>query len=487
MALKLYNTLTRTKENFEPLLPGRVSMYVCGPTVYDVPHIGHARSAYVFDVARKYFRYKGYDVVFVRNVTDIDDKIIARAADDLRGSGKAISDTVLSEASRAVAEKYLDVYHRQLDMIGIEPPTHEPRATQNIDEMIKFTAGLIEKGYAYVSDGNVYFSVNKFEGYGKLSNRNKDELLHGVRKGMDEKKEHPLDFALWKASKSGEPFWDSPWGPGRPGWHIECSVMSTKLLGDRFDIHGGGIDLIFPHHENEIAQSEAATGKAFSRYWMHNGLLTVCGEKMSKSLGNYITISDLLLKYPDPDMLKISFASSHYRSPVDHSDEKMEEAGRAKERILNFMDRVYGAEKVQDRSVSEESFGADGLVRELRDEFDDAMNDDLNTALALAVIFKAVKAGNDILSGNAVEDKAVPGKLSALRDFVKECSGILGLTLRRADVEGSLKQEVSRLIEERNNARDNKDYKKADAIRAQLSQLGIKVEDTSGGSEWKKK
>jgi cysteinyl-tRNA synthetase len=485
MTLKLYNTLTRTKEDFESLVPGRVSMYVCGPTVYDVPHIGHARSAYVFDVARKYFRYKGYDVLFVRNVTDIDDKIIARAAEDLRSSGKEISDTVLSEASKTVAEKYLEVYRRELEMIGIEPPTHEPRATRNIKEMIEFTAGLIEKGYAYVSDGNVYFSVNKFEGYGKLSNRNKDELLHGVRKGMDEKKEHPLDFALWKASKSGEPFWESPWGPGRPGWHIECSVMSTKLLGDRFDIHGGGIDLIFPHHENEIAQSEAATGKAFSRYWMHNGLLTVCGEKMSKSLGNYITISDLLLKYPDPDILKISFASSHYRSPVDHSDEKMEEAARAKERILNFMDRA--CRELKDQDPGEESIGEDDPDGELRDEFDEAMNDDLNTALAMAVIFKAVKSGNDILAGNVSEDKAARKKLRALKSFVKQSTGILGLTLERADVEGSLKQEVSRLIAERNKARDNKDYKKADAIRAQLSQMGVKVEDTSGGSEWKKK
>ena len=469
------------------MTPGKISMYVCGPTVYDVPHIGHARSAYVFDVARKYFSYRGYEVIFVRNVTDIDDKIIARAAEGIKTSGSLPSGEVLSEASRAVAEKYLDVYHRQLDMIGIEPPTYEPRATENIKEMIEFAEGLIEKGYAYVSDGSVYFDVRKFDTYGKLSNRNKDELLHGVRKCVDERKEHPLDFALWKSSKSGEPFWESPWGPGRPGWHIECSVMSIKLLGEQFDIHGGGLDLVFPHHENEIAQSEAATGKSFAAYWMHNGLLTVRGEKMSKSLGNYITISDFLAKYPDPDILKISFASSQYRSPVDYSDEKMEEAARSKERILIFLDKV---EKVSgDISLTGEKdlSGEEGPAGVLRREFEGAMDDDLNTALAVAAIFKAVKAGNDILSRGPGADGKFSGEIVKLKELVLECAGVLSLTLSKPDVGTDIKEKVRLLVEERTRAREDKNYEKADAIRAKLAEMGVAVEDVSGGSEWRKK
>lgn len=478
--LKIYNTLTRTKEIFQPMASGKVSIYVCGPTVYDVPHIGHARSAYVFDFVRRYFRYKGYDVLFVRNVTDIDDKIIAKAKDGLNSSEISLSGDSLSAATRNVAEKYLGIYHSQLEALGIEPPTHEPRATENIRGMIDFTAGLIEKGYAYVSEGSVYFSVNKFESYGKLSNRDKEELLHGVRKGVDENKEHPLDFALWKASKPGEPFWKSPWGEGRPGWHIECSVMSTKLLGDQFDIHGGGIDLVFPHHENEIAQSEAATGKAFARYWMHNGLLTVSGEKMSKSLGNFITIADLLKKYPDADILKISFAASHYRSPVDYSDEKMIEAARSKERILIFLERSGFTEK--------ENFPANEATKEhFRKEFEEAMDDDLNTALAMAVIFKAVKIGNDILSSENGCDESRMTDLKALRGVVKEFSGVLGLTLGKDEVGDDLKGKVKRLIAERNEARQNRDYKKADSIRAELMEMGVTVEDTSGGSAWRKK
>jgi cysteinyl-tRNA synthetase len=483
--LKLYNTLTRNKEVFRTLEPGKVSMYVCGPTVYDVPHIGHARSAYVFDVARKYLRYKGYDVIFVRNVTDIDDKIINRAAENLRDSGEEPSDEALSGASKAVAEKYLEIYHCQLDALGIERPTYEPRATQNIEEMIKFTSALVEKGFAYVAEGSVYFRVQRSVSYGKLSNRDKDELLCGVRKSVDEKKEHPLDFALWKASKPGEPFWESPWGRGRPGWHIECSVMSSKLLGDRFDIHGGGIDLVFPHHENEIAQSEAATGMGFAVYWMHNGLLTVNGEKMSKSLGNYITISDILDEYRDPDVLKISFAASHYRSPVDYSAEKMEEAARSKERVLIFLERVERIERGGGAASEEEKPGKNGIAGEFLKEFEEAMDDDMNTALALASVFKAVKAGNDIISRVTEDDSRSRAELKALKEAIVKSTGILGITTRRSDVDAGMKEKVTRLLSERDSARKNKDYDKADAIRSELLEMGVRVEDTSGGSEWR--
>ncbi len=295
--ITLYNTLTRKKEEFRPMEDGKVKMYVCGPTVYDVPHIGHARSAYVFEVIRKYFEYAGFDVVFVRNVTDIDDKIIKKASDELRETGEDASSDILREKVREVAVRYLDVYHSAMDMLGIRPPVVEPKATESIPQMIAFIETLIQKGYAYASGKDVYFSVDKFTEYGKLSKQDKEQMMHGVRIGVEEKKRHPLDFALWKEAKPYEPCWESPWGEGRPGWHIECSVMSTGILGEQFDIHGGGLDLIFPHHENEIAQAEAATGKTFANYWIHNGLLSVNGEKMSKSLGNYIIIADFLEKY----------------------------------------------------------------------------------------------------------------------------------------------------------------------------------------------
>ncbi len=480
--LTLYNTLTRKKEVFTPMVEGQLSMYVCGPTVYDVPHIGHARSAYVFDIARKYFRYKGFDVFFVRNVTDVDDKIIAKAVEDLKNEGAEITGETVTAMVKRVAEKYLDIYRAQLGILGIEPPTREPKATRSINEMIDFTSRLVKKGYAYVSGGSVYFSVNKFNAYGKLSNRDKDELLHGVRIDADEKKEHPLDFVLWKASKPDEPSWESPWGPGRPGWHIECSVMSTALLGEQFDIHGGGIDLIFPHHENEIAQSEAATGKPFARYWMHNGLLTVRGEKMSKSLGNYITISDFLEKYSDPDILKLSFASSHYRSPVDYSDEKMEEARRGKERILIFLDKA----SKPIASAGAEGAGQGGISDKLREEFEQAMDDDLNTSLALSVIFKAVKAGNDILAGSDRGSIGRAGELKGLKDLIVDGSGILGLSLDRVKVASEDEEKIKTLIAEREAARKDRDYDKADAIRQRLSGMGVVVEDTAGGTEWRK-
>jgi cysteinyl-tRNA synthetase len=493
--MKIYNTLTRQKEEFTPIEKKKVKMYVCGPTVYDAPHIGHARSAYAFDVIRRYFEYKGFEVLFVRNVTDVDDKIIKKAAEELEELGLAASENALRERVKTVAVRYLETYHRELDILGIMPPTLEPKATDNIDGMQSFISRLIDRGYAYVSGEDVYFSVDKFESYGKLSNRNKDEMIHGVRVEVGEKKRHPLDFALWKASKPGEPSWESPWGPGRPGWHIECSVMSTKILGNSFDIHGGGLDLIFPHHENEIAQSEAATGKPFANYWVHNGLLTVNGEKMSKSLGNYITISDFLGKYSDPDLIKLAFSAGHYRSPMDYSDHKMEEARRAKERILIFFDKTdrMNEERGEDVFPEDLKMDADAVVRAqeqlnfMREEFEEAMDDDFNTPAATSTIFKAVKRGNDVLASGDIPENEKAYILKGLKNFILGTADILGLSLRPVEMESAAEESIKALVEAREKARRDKDYGKADAIRRELLDKGVAVEDTPGGPVWRKK
>jgi cysteinyl-tRNA synthetase len=491
--ITIYNTLSRKKEEFTPIESKKVKMYVCGPTVYDVPHIGHARSAYIFDVIRRYLEYKASSVIFVRNVTDVDDKIISKAARELEELGESAHGAALRERVKAVSARYLDIYHRQLDILGIMPPTFEPRATDNIDKMQAFIKKLIDKGYAYVSAGDVYFSVDRFSSYGKLSNRDKDEMIHGVRVDLDAKKKHPLDFALWKSVKPGEPSWESPWGEGRPGWHIECSVMSTGTLGDMFDIHGGGLDLIFPHHENEIAQSEAATGKPFANYWVHNGLLTVNGEKMSKSLGNYITVSDLLEKYPDPDLIKLAFCFSHYRSPMDYSDDKMEEARRAKERILIFfgkaddLDREISASSSDGKPDPEVIVKVQKIVSDLREEFEEAMDDDFNTPGASAVIFKAVKKGNDVLVDDNLSSFEKAHVSKALKNFIMTAAGTLGLSLIPVEVDNGAAGEIAVLVEAREKARKDKDYAKADSLRQELLEMGVVVEDTPGGPVWRKK
>ena len=487
--IRIYNTLTRKKEEFTPLEEGKIKMYVCGPTVYDVPHIGHARSAFSFDVIRRYFEYAGFQVHFVRNVTDIDDKIINKAVSELEEMGTNISGSALKTRADDVAVRYLDEYHHELDILGIKPPTVEPKATENIKQMFEFIQILIDKGFAYASGGDVYFSVEKFSGYGKLSNRNKDEMLHGVRVDVDEKKKYPLDFALWKEAKENEPFWESPWGDGRPGWHIECSVMSTNILGNRFDIHGGGLDLIFPHHENEIAQAEAATGETFANYWIHNGLLSVNGEKMSKSLGNYITISDFRTKYSDSDLLKIAFLSSHYRSPMDYSDEKMDEAHRTKERIMIFFDKVEklegdgDAKKDIDPSVLP---GTQATINNLRIKFNEAMDDDFNTPSAMAVVFEAVKAGNECL---ADEDVPKADKLYityAIKNYIVRMADVLGLSLTPAQIEADEQDEIEKLVAEREKARKSKDFNRSDEIRDVLLEKCIVVEDTPEGPVWRK-
>lgn len=481
----IYNTLNKKKQEFKPLEEGKVSMYVCGPTVYDVPHIGHVRSAFSFDVIRNYFEYAGNKVTFVRNVTDVDDKIINRAVEELEEEGLDASSNLLKKKVEEVAYRYLDIYHEQLDLFGIKRPTYEPKATDCIKDMISFIEKLIEKGFAYEAAGSVYFSVEEFSSYGKLSKREKEDLLHGVRIDVDENKKHPLDFALWKKSKPFEPSWGSPWGEGRPGWHIECSVMSTRILGDEFDIHGGGLDLVFPHHENEIAQSEAATGKPFARHWMHNGLLTVNGEKMSKSLGNYITIDDFLGKYRDPDLLKIAFLNSHYRSPMDYSDSKMLEVKKAKKRIEIFLGKVRRLEgKCECLPSKEESVT---MTAAFEEDFEKAMEDDFNTPLAMSVIFDAVSAGNDCLIGKNLGKDEKTCCEHCLREFILKAAGVLGLSLEGSGkIDKSKNAKIDKMVREREEARKNKDFRKADELRKKLSGMNIVVEDTPEGPVWRK-
>lgn len=489
--ITLYNTLTRNKEEFKSLEKGKVRMYVCGPTVYDVPHIGHARSTYVFEVIRRYFEHVGYEVLFVRNVTDIDDKIINKAASELSEIDEGFSGSQLKERVKDVASRYLDVYHREMDMLGMRPPVVEPKATESIQEMIKFIETLIQKEYAYVAGGSVYFSVEKFGEYGKLSNQDKEQMMHGVRIEADEKKRHPLDFALWKEAKEKEPFWESPWGKGRPGWHIECSVMSTGILGKHFDIHGGGLDLIFPHHENEIAQAEAATGKTFANYWMHNGLLSVNGEKMSKSLGNYITISDFLEKHKDPDLLKIFFLMSHYRSPVDYSDDKIDEARRSKERIMIFFDKADRAASENESSATDPAAleaveKAQRALGELQEKFKNAMNDDFNTSAALSVIFEAVHTGNECLSDEKMTPAEKESMVRAIKSFLMRFGEVFNLSLKVAKVDKEEIAIIEDLVNKREEARKNKDFAAADKLRDELAKKGVVVEDTPEGPVWRK-
>jgi cysteinyl-tRNA synthetase len=469
--MKVYNTLTRKKEEFVPLTEGKVGMYVCGPTVYDVPHIGHARSAYVFDVIRRYMKYKGLDVTFVRNVTDVDDKIIAKSCEELESQGKSATGEDLKNKTLEVSTRYLEEYHKAMEIMGISTPDHEPKATEEIPGMIFFIEDLISKGHAYAANGNVYFSIESFPSYGKLSGRDIEQLKEGVRIDSDENKRHPLDFALWKKVKPGEPFWESPWGNGRPGWHIECSVMSTSLLGKGFDIHGGGLDLIFPHHENEIAQSEASTGHTFAKYWMHNGFLTVNREKMSKSLKNYITINTFMDKYGDAELLKIMFLNSNYRSPVDYTDMKVNVARVEKCKIMNLLNRAKDL-----RSNNEKSLDS-GIVI----EFEEAMNDDFNAPKAMGVIFEAVKQGNIHLAADQIEDAV---KCADTVEYF--CQEIFGLDFKEETIDAEEEEIINKLVNDRKEARKNKDFAAADAIRAKLDEKGIVVEDTPEGTVWRK-
>src|SRR4030043_444539 len=413
--MKIYNTLTGRKEEFVPLIPNKVKIYACGVTVYDHCHIGHARNAVVFDVIRRYLRYKGFDVMYVRNFTDIDDKIINRAKQE-------------GSTWDEVARKYTDEYYKDMDRLGVARADVEPKATEHIEEMINIVKGLIDKGYAYEVDGNVYFSVDTFPEYGKLSKRDKEEMMAGARVEVDERKKKSLDFALWKKTKQGEPFWESPWGLGRPGWHIECTAMSIKHLGESFDIHGGGADLLFPHHENEIAQSETFTGKPFARYWVHNGFITIDKEKMSKSLGNFFTIKEVLDKF-DPEVVRYFLLSTHYRSPIEFSDEQLHEAESSIDRyyttIVRINDFLLKKEEAKEGFSNAGKF-FEGLILSFKEKLEEALDDDFNTALALGHIFELIRESNRFLDNkpSGLKDREL---LLKTKELLFEAGNILNI------------------------------------------------------------
>ncbi|AAM25456.1 cysteinyl-tRNA synthetase [Caldanaerobacter subterraneus subsp. tengcongensis MB4] len=465
--MRLYNTMTRTKEEFKPLKDKVVNMYVCGPTVYNYIHIGNARAFIVFDTVRRYLEYKGYTVNYVQNFTDIDDKIINRAKEE-------------NTTEKEIAERFIEEYFKDADALGIKRATVHPRATEHIDDIIEFIKILIDKGYAYVVDGNVYFETAKFKDYGKLSHKNIDELMAGARVEIDEKKKNPLDFALWKAQKPGEPAWDSPWGKGRPGWHIECSVMSTKYLGKTLDIHAGGPDLIFPHHENEIAQSEAAYDQPFSKYWMHIGYLNVNNEKMSKSKGNFFTVRELTEKY-DPEVLRLFMLMAHYRSPINFSLDLLDQAKSAYERLSNAVVNLkHLANITKDRELSDEEKDLIVKFDEYKKQFEEAMDDDFNTADAISVLFEMAKTANANLSGNSSKKL-----VEYILEMFLKLSDVLGLSYKNAETEIE-DEEILRLIEERQKARKEKNWKLADEIRDKLKERGIILEDTPEGVRWKR-
>ncbi|MDD5060461.1 MAG: cysteine--tRNA ligase [Candidatus Omnitrophica bacterium] len=461
MPIHIYNSLTRKKEEFVPLANPKVNIYTCGVTVYDDSHIGHARSLYVFDIIRRYLQYSGFEVKFVRNITDVDDKIINRANE-------------LKIEWQELVKRYIGRYYEDLKALGIEKADFEPRATENIAEMVEYIQKLINKGYAYEAGGDVYFNVRKFPAYGKLSGQSIDQMETGVRIGPSELKQDSLDFALWKKSKEAEPSWDSPWGKGRPGWHIECSVMSQKFLKtDTLDIHAGGRDLIFPHHENEIAQAEALTSKQFAKYWIHHGLLTISGQKMSKSLGNFITIKDFIEKYRDVNILKMFFLSAHYSHPIDYNDKKIEESRQALDRIANF---VFKARDIAYSNVSISSEITE--INEIKNEFVKAMDDDFNTPQALSAIFDLVNLTYKNM------DNAVFVKTS--EKVLEDLSAILGLSVQKLQFDNV--EEITSKIEARNSARKQGKFALADQIRKKLEEEGIILEDSKDGkTSWRKK
>jgi cysteinyl-tRNA synthetase len=489
MALRVYNTLSGSKEEFVPLVPGKVGMYVCGVTVYDNCHIGHARANVVFDMIYRYFRHSGYDVNYVRNYTDIDDKIINRALKE----GVPFSQ---------VSERFIAEFDRDMARLGLELPTHQPRATEHVAEIIAIVERLVAKGAAYQAGGDVYFCVEKFAGYLKLSGRSLEEMQAGARIEVDERKRHPMDFALWKEAKPGEPFWESPWGKGRPGWHIECSAMSMKFLGETFDIHGGGKDLVFPHHENEIAQSEAATGRPFVRYWLHNGFVNINAEKMSKSLGNFFTIKEVLEKY-DSEVLRFFLLSAHYRSPLDFSDQNLTEAETGMERIykgLAGIDEYLAGEigpLVEDASLSEAEVDFREKADDFQARFREAMDDDFNTALAIGHLFDLIRSANRMLAEGVPNRKANQQAFAAARTAIALMGTVLGVFTsepaaylerikgRKAAGLAISVEEIGRLIEERSAARKSRNFKRSDEIRDSLLAQGIELLDGPLGTTWK--
>lgn len=464
--MKIYNTLTRKKEEFVPIDKNEVKMYSCGPTVYDYFHIGNARPFIIFDTMRRYLEYRGYKVKFVQNFTDIDDKMINRA----NREGITVKE---------LGERFIAEYFKDAGALDIHPATIHPKATENIDAIIEIIKKLEENGYAYNVDGNVYFSTKKFREYGKLSKQPLEDLEAGARIDVNETKRDAMDFALWKAKKDGEPAWESPWGLGRPGWHIECSAMANKYLGETIDIHSGGQDLIFPHHENEVAQSECANGKPFANYWMHNGYININNQKMSKSLGNFFTVRDILEKY-DAEIVRFFMLSAHYRNPVNFSDILMEQSKSAVERVYTCIDNLHFLlDNSEERELTENEKKYSQELDKFKQKFIDAMDDDLNTADAIASIFDIVYASNTYLS---TEEKNAQAVINKALDIISELGNILGLFTKSKS--NSLDAEIEAMIEERNKARAEKNWAKADEIRDKLKEMHIVLKDTPMGVKW---
>jgi len=459
MSIRVYNTLTRKKEQFEPLEPGKVRMYVCGPTVYDKAHVGHAMSVLVFDIIRRYLEFKGYQVEHVMNYTDVDDKIIQRAA-------------VEGKEPLEVAQRFINEFKQHLKDLHVLPATEYPRATQVIDEIIEVVEGLIAEGFAYQADGDVYYRVEKFSDYGKLSGRRLEDMEAGSRIDVDSRKEHPMDFALWKAAKPNEPSWESPWGEGRPGWHIECSVMSLTFLGEQIDIHGGGNDLVFPHHENEIAQSEALTHKQFARYWIHNGMMQLSGAKMSKSVGNLVTVERFLENY-HPDVLRMMVLNSSYRSPLTFNDETIQHARKALQRLRAALKPA----------LPQDSWEGNGLqqgAERTENQFIQAMDDDFNSASALGHLFELVKEINQTRARGADQEALDVGQ-----DTLRKLTAVFGLDLEDQGANGGDADAfIELLIEVRENLREEKLWELSDRIRDRLQNLGVVLEDTPQGTIW---
>ncbi len=471
--LKVYNTMTRKKEEFKPLEPGVVRMYVCGPTTYDFCHIGHARSYVAFDVIRRYLEYTGYSVIYVENFTDVDDKIINRANE-------------IGEDPLKLSKRFIDEALKDFDALGIKRATVHPKVSQHISEIINFIKVLMDKGYAYESNGNVYYDVSKFSNYGKLSNLNPDEMK-GSEQDMDLGKKDPRDFALWKKSKPGEPRWESPWGEGRPGWHIECSVMSMKYLGETFDIHGGGRDLIFPHHENEIAQSEAYSGKKFVNYWMHNGFVTINKEKMSKSLGNFFTIREILKKY-DPETLRLFLLSTHYRGEIDFSEDSVKESQEKLSRLYNLLERVRTLMIKSDElgRESDEEIDMMNKIVEYKKKFIAYMDDDFNTAGAIATMFEMSKDINKFLDEH---ENVYGGLLRMIFDQFMEFGKILNIFWKYEKIsesDNSSEKLMNILCSIRDDLREKKIFELSDKIREDVMEAGFKIEDGDKGSIWKR-
>jgi len=462
--LRLYNTLTRKKEDFQTLEPNQVKIYVCGPTVYSDAHIGHAMSAIVFDVVRRYLEFRGYQVRFVMNFTDVDDKIINRAS-------------LLGVDPHALAESYIVAFRKHLIDLNILPATNNPRATQTMDKIQAMILALVEKGFAYeASNGDVYFRVTRDPGYGKLSGRKIEDMQAGSRISVEEEKEHPMDFAVWKSAKPGEPSWDSPWGKGRPGWHIECSAMNLDILGEQIDIHGGGNDLVFPHHENEIAQTESYTGKPFARFWLHNGMLQMQGEKMSKSLGNLVTIDEFLSRH-EADALRMMILNGSYRSPLSYSDEIVNAAERGLDRLRSALKPApAGSPGVP----ADERAGLDAAAEACQQAFVDAMDDDLNTSAGLAALFELVRSVNTARDAGASDSD-----LKSAQESLRTLSGVVGLRLGEKRISsGEADKFIALLVEIRSEMRKQKNWAMSDLIRDRLKELGVVIEDGKEGTTW---